>query len=89
MRDRVGQPREVAHPRQRPRLVSDDDARRTSTSAAETGDLFAHFGVALEAPGTRGPRPLVEVVACSHCSWWLSASQVTRHESCPVCGTPS
>lgn len=89
MRDRVGQPRGVAPSRQRPRVAEDAIDRPARAKGADTGDLFEHYAVALESRGTRGPRPLVEVVACSHCGWWLARASVEQHAACPVCGSPS
>jgi hypothetical protein len=89
MCDRVGQPRAVARSRQRPRVVADEVRAPLPADVPETGDLFEHFALALAGRGARGPRPLVEVVACSHCGWWLAAASVEQHLPCPLCGSPS
>lgn len=68
--------------------MSDRDAR--FRRLAPTGDLFAHFGVALDPPPgpvtSTGP---VAATRCKHCGWLMLA---TLH-ACPVCafdpaGTP-
>jgi len=62
------------------------DAPVEAPQGQPSSDLFDHYGVAIEAHPRNRPRPLVEVHACGHCGWWLSAR--TR-EPCPICGSPS
>jgi hypothetical protein len=63
--------------------VSDRDAR--FRRLAPTGDLFAHFGVALEAPTDPSTPPAVRTTTgCAHCSWYVDVTEV----ACPICGQP-
>lgn len=61
--------------------MSDRDAR--FRRLAPTGDLFAHFGVALEAPTDPSPSPVMRVTtACGHCHWYVDVTDA----ACPICG---
>ncbi len=52
-----------------------------------SGDLFAHFGVPIDARAPNGPRPLVEVHACGQCGWLLAVHGPLAAEPCPICGS--
>jgi len=63
--------------------VSDKDAR--FRRLAPSGDLFAHFGVALDV-GVVEPTPPAAraVAACSHCGWYVDLATA----ACPICAKP-
>jgi hypothetical protein len=66
------------------RAVSDKDARFRRL-APPSGDLFAHFGVALEVDATEPLAPAPRVAAgCSHCGWFVDVGA----GECPICAKP-
>ncbi|MBC8067365.1 MAG: hypothetical protein IAG13_03450 [Deltaproteobacteria bacterium] len=64
--------------------MSDRDAR--FRRLRPDGDLFAHFGIELEAAASPAPAstPVSSATSCTHCRWYLHADQ----SSCPLCGHP-
>jgi hypothetical protein len=63
--------------------VSDKDAR--FRRLAPSGDLFAHFGVALETATVEPSPPAARAVAsCSYCGWYVEL----KSTACPICAKP-
>lgn len=64
--------------------VSHRDARFRRLTP--NGDLFAHFGVALDPPVAESVAPVVRVAAgCRHCGWFVDVGA----DACPICGQPA
>lgn len=52
-----------------------------------TGDLFEHFGVALDPPDALEPlTPAVEAAPCRHCGWLVAYRR--EEKPCIACGEP-
>jgi hypothetical protein len=61
--------------------MSDKDAR--FRRLAPSGDLFAHFGVAVENATTEpSPAAARAMTACTHCGWYVELGSA----ACPICG---
>jgi hypothetical protein len=48
----------------------------------KNGDLFAHFGVAVDPAPAPERAPVVEARGCSQCGWYVSVDAA----ACPLCG---
>lgn len=67
--------------------MSGKDERFRRLRPPTSGDLFAHFGVALEpaaAPSDAGAPTVTVGRACSQCGWYVTE----QDPSCFVCGRP-
>jgi len=67
--------------------MSDKAERFRRLRPPASGDLFAHFGIALEPsaePTEGGPAPVLVAHACPQCGWYV----IAEDPSCLVCGRP-
>jgi hypothetical protein len=67
--------------------MTDETERFRRLRPPTSGDLFAHFGIALESPAptiANAPSAVLAAHACPQCGWYVTVEDT----SCFVCGRP-